>query len=107
MIEIINEVTEFMNPLQRVNDRTIYFTDIYVSVEKKTIRKNTKGQKFIEYDYRFVELLGKCWELKPKESGKKKFMHEIKHAIDLKKNEIIDITKIILRKELSCSIYIK
>lgn len=104
MIEIVNKVTEFMNPLQRVNDRTIYFTDIYVSIDKQSIRK-IKNKKYIKRENRLVELKWQCWEVKPLASGKKFFTNDIKYKIQLKENETIDIIKIILRKELSCSVY--
>lgn len=104
MIEIVNQVTELMNPLMKVNDRTIYFCDIVVGITVITYRTIEK-QKYTYYNYDFRILKGMCYESKPLKSGKKHFQDNIRNSLQLKKNQSIDYIKVILLKELSCSIY--
>lgn len=109
MLEVINKVDTFISALQRVNDRIIYFCDIIVSIHVHEKKKTKKGDDYIQDSYRQVVLIGECYECKPLESGKKFFYNQLKHKLELKKTktktENIDIIKIILTKELGCSIY--
>ena len=100
-MEIIDEITDRLTEHQKINDRLIYFVDIYLEIERKTIYK-TRG---VKREKRYVILKNETWELKPKTQNALFFERQLAFKLELTEKETFKITKIILKKELGCSIY--
>lgn len=95
-----------MRPNQKINDRIIYFCDIELNIFKEVIRKKGKYKIKVKSERQII-LKDELWESKPLPSGEAFFMGQLRNKIHLTEIEKFEIKKIILKKELTCSIYAK
>lgn len=95
-MQIIDEITERLPTMKRINDRIIYLSSIHVTIEK---RLKTTKQHRTEI---FKDIL---YESKPGPSNERYFNESLIRLCKLEKRETMKIDKIILKKEIGCSIY--
>lgn len=103
-MDVIDEITERLDKLRRINDRLIVLSDIYVTVEKKVERSKNK-QKYIVREKRNVIVKDILYELKPGPENIKYFNSQMERKVNLHEKETMVIDKIVLKREIGCSVY--
>lgn len=101
---IKNQIKGKLKKLEKINDRLIYIADIYIDIHKKKIRSKNK-KKYVVREERNEILRNQVYESKPKKLNEEYFIKECKRKVDLHKEETMEITRIVLKKEIGCSIY--
>lgn len=94
------QITEKLNEYKRINERIIYLADIYGEIFKTKKLKNK-----IKRSSRKFKILNQVFSNHCDIPNRRLFIQILKKRLDADKNEIVEIQKIILRKELGCSIY--
>jgi len=115
-IKIVKEITKKLSKREKINDRLIYIADIYLEIETIKIRSKNK-KKYIEKDEngeipkRTEILKNQVYESKPDSFNLNYFIKEVERKCKLivdkkaKTKETMQITKIVLLKEIGCSTY--
>ena len=99
-MKIEDKCTERIPLNRRINDNLIYEVDIYIDIVK--IKKLKKG---LTKERRSVILKDWLWENNPGPANEKYFNEKIEMNLNLKDSETMEISKIVLKKEISCSFY--
>jgi len=97
---IEEKITVRLDKLQKVNENIIYVADVEVEIIKLKILK-TKKVKEVRHE-KIVDIL---FEKNPSEANKIYFENLLKFKCSVTEFEKLEIKKITLKKELSCSFY--
>ena len=84
----------------KVNNNLIYLVDYEIQLIKIT---NTKIGK--RKSSRVVKLIDELHENNPGEHNKKFYEYSLRRKVNATEKEIMEIKKVILKKEISCSFY--
>ncbi len=98
---IEDKITEFMEPMKKVNNNVIYIADIEFEVVKSVKIKN----RGIAKKKRIVKLKDQLFQKNPGELNRIHSMETFREKLELKEKETLEIKKVVLKKELSCSFY--
>ena len=84
----------------KVNENLIYLVDYEIQLTKITSTKIGKRKSI-----RVVKLINELHENNPGESNKKFYEDQLRRKLNASEKEIMEIKKVILKKEISCSFY--
>lgn len=98
---IEDKITEFMDPMKKVNENIIYIANIEFEVTKSVKIKN----RGIAKKRRILKLKDQLFQKNPGELNRIHSMSMFREKLELKEKELLEIKKVILKKELSCSFY--
>lgn len=99
--KIEKEITKKLSKRDKINNRLIYIADIYCEIIYKSELKKKESQRRKE----IIILKDQLYESKPSKENKEYFLKECLRKCDLEKTKQMEIKKIVLKKELGCSIY--
>ncbi len=97
---IEDKITVKLSNLEKVNDNIIYLADCEVE-----INRIKKLKKEIKRDQRFVFIKDILFEKNPGEANAKHSHKMLEVACKVDEFETLIVKKVILKKELSCSLY--
>lgn len=89
-----------MEPMKKVNENIIYLADIHFSIVKTLKTKSGKIKKI-----RTVVLLDELFQKNPGEDMIKYDNQIYSEKLKVTEKEIMEISKVVLKKEISCSFY--
>ena len=99
-MKIEDKCTERIPENRRINDNLIYLVDLEVDIVR--IKKLKKGLTKVR---RKVIIENCLWENNPGKSNEEYFNKDNEMRLNLKDSEAMEISKVTLKKEISCSFY--
>jgi hypothetical protein len=97
---IEEKITEFLNGYKKVNENIIYLADIEVEITKLKVLKTKKVRGL-----RKAKIEDYLFEKNPGESNRTHMMKQLGIKCNISDSETLVIKKVILKKEISCSLY--
>lgn len=97
---IEDKITEFMDKIKKVNENIIYLADIHFNIVKIINGSSGKTKR-----RRSAVLVDQLFQKNYGSVDLEYHMNEYKRKLNTTEKDLVEIHKVVLKKEISCSFY--